>query len=111
MLTDEYRPTRVPFSAFILEDMIELMRAHASYRFVIMDEEEEKPRLLVRATFHLLPHIFDCVLDQVWLFKPSMRLSYATTAQFALPRTGSINAAKVLFKIIGPENSNTDMKT
>ena len=48
---------------------------------------------------------------QVWLFKPSMRLSYATTAQFALPRTGSIQAAKVLFKIIGPEYNNTDMKT
>ena len=47
------RPTRVPFSAFVLEDMIELMRAHASYRFVVMDEEEEKPRLLVRFSHNL----------------------------------------------------------
>ena len=47
------RPTRVPFSAFVLEDMIELMRAHASYRFVVMDEEEEKPRLLVRCSHNL----------------------------------------------------------
>lgn len=41
------RPCRVPFSAFILEDMMELVRAHATYRFVVLDEEEERPRLLV----------------------------------------------------------------
>ncbi|THH11426.1 hypothetical protein EW145_g657 [Phellinidium pouzarii] len=75
-------PCRIPFSAFILEDMLELVRAHATYRFIIFDEEEEHPRLLI------------------WLFKPSMRLSYATTAQFALPQTGSVYASKVLFKIL-----------
>ncbi|KAL5499110.1 hypothetical protein ACEPAH_1628 [Sanghuangporus vaninii] len=79
-LTSE--PVRVPLSAFILEDMMEFVRAHATYRFVILDEEEERPRLLI------------------WLFKPHLRLSYATTAQFALPRTGSVHAAKVLFKIL-----------
>ncbi|KAI5118543.1 hypothetical protein M0805_008484 [Coniferiporia weirii] len=82
-------PSRVPFSAFILEDMLELVRAHATYRFIILDEEEERPRLLI------------------WLFKPHMRLAYATTAQFSLPRTGSVHASKVLFKILpaGPETS------
>ncbi|EJC97639.1 uncharacterized protein FOMMEDRAFT_115176 [Fomitiporia mediterranea MF3/22] len=79
-LTSE--PVRVPLSAFILEDMLELVRAHATYRFVILDEEEERPRLLI------------------WLFKPHMHLSYATTAQYALPRTGSVHASKVLFKIL-----------
>ena len=42
------RPCRTPFSAYILEDMMEFVRAHATYRFIIFDEEEERPRLLVR---------------------------------------------------------------
>jgi ubiquitin-protein ligase E3 D len=42
------RPCRIPLSAFIVEDMTELARAHATYRFVILDEEEERPRILVR---------------------------------------------------------------
>jgi hypothetical protein len=42
------RPSRIPLSAFIVEDMAELARAHATYRFVILDEEEERPRILVR---------------------------------------------------------------
>jgi hypothetical protein len=29
--------------------MAELVRAHATYRFVILDEEEERPRILVSA--------------------------------------------------------------
>ena len=28
--------------------MAELARAHATYRFVVLDEEEERPRILVR---------------------------------------------------------------
>lgn len=75
---------QIPFSAFILEDMLELVRAHATYRFVILDEEEEKPRLLI------------------WIFKPQIRLSYATTAQYVLPRSGSVNASKILFQILQP---------
>lgn len=43
-----FRPSRIPLSAFIVEDMAELARAHATYRFVILDEEEERPRILVR---------------------------------------------------------------
>lgn len=42
------RPSRIPSSAFILEDMLEIVKAHATYRFIILDEEEERPRLLVR---------------------------------------------------------------
>lgn len=34
-------------SAFVVEDMAEFVQAHASYRFVIRDEEQEKPRILV----------------------------------------------------------------
>ena len=41
------RPIRVPLSAFIVEDMNEYVHAHATYRFVIFDEEEEMPRILV----------------------------------------------------------------
>lgn len=46
-LTIFSRHVRIPLSAFILEDMHEFVRAHATYRFVILDEEEERPRLLV----------------------------------------------------------------
>jgi hypothetical protein len=38
---------KIPLSAFIVEDMAEFVQAHASYRFVIQDEEEERPRILV----------------------------------------------------------------
>ena len=34
-------------SAFVLHDMLEHVQAHATYRFVLSDEEDEKPRLLV----------------------------------------------------------------
>lgn len=42
-----HRPLRIPLSAFVVEDMNELVRAHATYRFILCDEEDEKPRLLV----------------------------------------------------------------
>ncbi|KAJ3554823.1 hypothetical protein NM688_g2904 [Phlebia brevispora] len=77
-------PIRIPLSAFVVEDMNEYVRAHATYRFVVVDEEEERPRILV------------------WLFKPNMRLAYTTPSQYVIPKSGSIRAAKVLFKILGP---------
>ncbi|KAF5379250.1 hypothetical protein D9615_005936 [Tricholomella constricta] len=39
-------PTKISFSALIVEDMTEFVRAHATYRFVILDEEDERPRIL-----------------------------------------------------------------
>lgn len=41
------RPLQIPLSAFVVEDMTEFVQAHASYRFVIRDEEQDKPRILV----------------------------------------------------------------
>lgn len=38
---------RIPFTAFVAADMADLAQAHASYRFVIQDEENEVPRVLV----------------------------------------------------------------
>ncbi|KAH6908353.1 HECT-like ubiquitin-conjugating enzyme-binding-domain-containing protein [Coprinopsis sp. MPI-PUGE-AT-0042] len=84
---------RIPLSAFIVEDMMEFVQAHASYRFVIRDEEEEKPRILI------------------WLFKPRMRLSYTTPRARTLPKTASITAAKVLYKLIGPADAAKDIKS
>ncbi|TFY73583.1 hypothetical protein EWM64_g10429, partial [Hericium alpestre] len=84
-------PLRIPLSAFIVEDMAELASAHATYRFVILDEEEERPRLLI------------------WLFKPSMRLSYAAPTYYSIPQSGVVQAAKVLFKTIGPSTVYTDL--
>lgn len=34
-------------SAFVLHDMLEHVQAHATYRFVLSDDEDERPRLLV----------------------------------------------------------------
>jgi len=84
-------PSRIPLSAFIVEDMAELARAHATYRFVIMDEEEERPRILM------------------WLFKPNIRLSYKASKHYLLPEHGTIQAAKVLFKVLGPSMSSMDL--
>lgn len=85
-------PCRIPLSAFIAEDMNEFVHAHATYRFIIVDEEEERPRLLI------------------WLFKPSMRIAYTTPTEYVIPKSGSIHAAKVLFKILGP-STPTDIQT
>jgi hypothetical protein len=51
------RPSKIPLSAFILQDIDELVQAHATYRFVLLDEEEEKPRILVRIS---LPYLNCC---------------------------------------------------
>ncbi|KAI0355871.1 hypothetical protein OH77DRAFT_1424131 [Trametes cingulata] len=83
--------SRLPLSAFIAEDMNEFVHAHATYRFVIFDEEEERPRILI------------------WLFKPSMRLSYIVPTQYVVPKSGSIRAAKVLFKILDTAAAYSDL--
>ncbi|GLB42233.1 putative HECT-like Ubiquitin-conjugating enzyme (E2)-binding [Lyophyllum shimeji] len=90
-LTSE--PTKIPLSAFIVEDMTEFVRAHATYRFVILDEEDELPRILI------------------WLFKPSIRLAYTISNPYALARSASIHAAKVLYKILTPSERTADLKT
>lgn len=84
---------KIPLSAFIVEDMMEYVHAHASYRFVIQDEEDEKARILI------------------WLFKPKIRLSYTTPRSRAIPKSGSITAAKVLYKLLGPNEAKVDLKT
>ncbi|KAJ7691797.1 HECT-like ubiquitin-conjugating enzyme-binding-domain-containing protein [Mycena rosella] len=86
-------PSRLPLSAFIVEDMSEFVEAHASYRFIILDEEDERARILV------------------WLFKPSMRLAYTTQTQYSLPRSASIRTAKVLYKLLGPSQATADLKS
>ncbi|KAI0370636.1 hypothetical protein BV20DRAFT_966594 [Pilatotrama ljubarskyi] len=86
-------PLRLPLSAFIAEDMNEFVHAHATYRFVIFDEEEERPRILI------------------WLFKPNMRLSYTVPTQYVVPKSGSIRAAKVLFKILDTATAYSDLQS
>ncbi|KAF9457746.1 HECT-like ubiquitin-conjugating enzyme-binding-domain-containing protein [Collybia nuda] len=84
-------PVKTPLSAFIIEDMIEFVQAHASYRFVILDEEDECPRILI------------------WLFKPSLRLAYTIPTPYAIPKSASIHAAKVLYKVMGPTEHTADL--
>lgn len=67
--------------------MLEIVQAHASYRFVIRDEEDEKVRMLI------------------WLFNPSVRISHSVPRAFALPKTGTSHAAKVMFKLVGPQET------
>lgn len=86
-------PLKIPLSAFILQDIDEFVQAHATYRFVLSDEEEEKPRILI------------------WVFKPHMRISYSASSYKFLSRTASVSAAKVHFKILGPSVSPTIKST
>ncbi|KAJ7485564.1 HECT-like ubiquitin-conjugating enzyme-binding-domain-containing protein [Mycena latifolia] len=86
-------PSRLPLSAFIVEDMSEFVEAHASYRFIILDEEDERARILV------------------WLFKPNMRLAYTTQTHYSLPRSASVRTAKVLYKLLGPSEATADLKS
>ncbi|KAJ7126164.1 HECT-like ubiquitin-conjugating enzyme-binding-domain-containing protein [Mycena epipterygia] len=86
-------PSKLPLSAFIVEDMSEFVEAHASYRFIILDEEDERARILI------------------WLFKPNMRLAYTTETQYSLPRSASIRTAKVLYKLLGPSEATSDLKS
>ncbi|PPQ72374.1 hypothetical protein CVT24_002074 [Panaeolus cyanescens] len=86
-------PLKVPLTAFIVEDMNEFVQAHASYRFVIRDEEDEKPRILI------------------WLFKPRIRIAYATPQSRLMPKSASIVAAKVLYKLLTPSDIASDLNT
>ncbi|KAF9269634.1 hypothetical protein L218DRAFT_851183 [Marasmius fiardii PR-910] len=86
-------PSKVPLSAFVVEDMTEFVQAHASYRFVLSDEEEERPRILI------------------WLFKPSMQIGYTAQRPYAIPKSASMTVAKVLFKLLGPSEAKVDIKT
>ena len=103
------RPSRVPLSAFIAEDMNEFVYAHATYRFVIFDEEEERPRILVCFPPTRLCELQSDRAFQVWLFKPTMRLSYTVPTQYVIPKSGSIRAAKVLFKILDTASAYSDL--
>ena len=41
------RSFRIPFSVFIVSDMLQIASSHASYRFSISDEDSGERRLLV----------------------------------------------------------------
>lgn len=73
--------------------MHELAQAHAIWRFILVDEEEEKPRLLL------------------WMLKPHMLISYEATKHYLIQRSGSLHVAKILFKLIGPGFPAPDIKT
>ncbi|CAK5261895.1 unnamed protein product [Mycena citricolor] len=91
-ISSSIEQSRLPLSAFVVEDMSEFVEAHASYRFIVFDEEDERPRILM------------------WLFKPSMRLAYSTQTLYSMPRSASIRTAKVLFKLLGPSEATLDLK-
>src|SRR5258707_15880538 len=47
--------------------------------------------------------------SKMWLFKPNMRLSYKATKHYLLPEHGTVQVAKVLFKVLGPSMSSMDL--
>lgn len=49
------RVTKIPISAFVLHDMLEHVQSHATYRFVLSDDEDERPRLLV-GSYSMIPY-------------------------------------------------------
>jgi ubiquitin-protein ligase E3 D len=57
--------------------------------------------------FQLLTSLFPP--SKMWLFKPNMRLSYKSSKHYLLPEHGTIQAAKVLFKVLGPSMSSMDL--
>jgi hypothetical protein len=81
---------RHPLAAYIIADIIELAQAHATYRVVVEDEETERPRILI------------------WLFNPSVRLTYSSGTQSFLSSKGIMQVAKVMFQVIGPSTANVD---
>ena len=72
--------------------MHELAQAHAIWRFIILDEEEEKPRMLL------------------WMLKPHMLVSYETTKHYLMRPCATIHVAKILFKLIKPSIPAPDIK-
>jgi hypothetical protein len=78
------RPVRFPLSIFIMSDLLELAQAHATYRFVITDEDTAAPRLLI------------------WLFNPSVRISYR--------RAGGLAPSSPLRATLSEKNSNLSRK-
>jgi len=53
---------RYSLATHLTAEMLELGQAHACHRFVVEDQEEEKPRLLL------------------WLFNPAVRLTFSTSS-------------------------------
>jgi len=45
----------------------------------------------------------------MWLFKPNMRLSYKASKHYLLAECGTIQAAKVLFKVLDPSMSDMEL--
>lgn len=75
---------RFPVSVFVVSDMLELSQAHASHRFVISDETTNEPRLAL------------------WLFNPSMRVSYRKPqAGLTEGAETSLRAAKIMYQVLG----------
>ena len=75
-----------------------------------MDEEEERPRILVRCYAALFQTATN-TMAQIWLFKPNIRLSYTTPSQFIIPKTGTIRGSKILFQLLGPNTSTIELQT
>jgi len=73
---------RLSLPAFFVEDMHCIAQMHANWRFVIYDDEEDKPRFLI------------------WLFKPSIMMSWSTPTYRAISGEGKQLCAKVLYKIL-----------
>ncbi|EJU02462.1 hypothetical protein DACRYDRAFT_100043 [Dacryopinax primogenitus] len=77
-------PPRIPVCAYVVQDMRESVEAHACYHFILNDEQESRPRILI------------------WLFNSSVDLSWSCQKSYFLPKNGSCAGALVFYKMIGP---------
>lgn len=79
-----------------------LMRRKSGPVFSYVDESDPYPSVF---------SVSDCSRShqQIWLFKPSMRLSYAIPTQYVLAKSASIRAGKVLFKILDTAVAYSDL--
>ncbi|KIO21243.1 hypothetical protein M407DRAFT_245533 [Tulasnella calospora MUT 4182] len=80
-------PLKIPLSAFVVADMLELRQVHAAHRFIIRDEEEDNARILI------------------WLFNPLIKVSYTSATHYTLPAGSNLWAAKVFYAVVRPGSS------
>ncbi|KZT60983.1 hypothetical protein CALCODRAFT_530291 [Calocera cornea HHB12733] len=84
-------PPHIPVCAYVVQDMRESVEAHACYHFILNDEEEGRPRILV------------------WLFNSSVELSWSSRKSYFLPKEGSCTGALVFYKVIGPSKDPNEI--
>ncbi|WVQ94544.1 hypothetical protein IAU59_001623 [Kwoniella sp. CBS 9459] len=89
-LSDNVEHIRFPLSVFVVSDMLELSQAHASHRFIISDEETGEKRIYI------------------WLFNPSVKMSYRRPASTSTPLPSPLRATYTLHPSSQTKSTNNN---